>query len=139
MQCLYIDRFHRHAMKNKSKTIWWVTSRKCNLTEDKWRNVSKFLVCALSQTSHICQNVLHKFTEPSREPHILVYMYTIYSWWPNYIWCTCTPHYSWWPKYSVTIWNLISLVIQATEYLYYTYICINTFPATFTSQMAKNH
>ena len=60
-----IDRFHCHAIKNKSKTIQWKKLRSCDVIEDKKvRSFSKFLACAFTQTSDMRRNVSQKFTEP---------------------------------------------------------------------------
>lgn len=55
--------------ENKTKTNQWIKSRNYNATGNRQRrNVSKFWVCELSQTSDIRRNVFSKFTEANMEP-----------------------------------------------------------------------
>ena len=65
-----IESAHCHAIKNNIETVQWIKSRNCDSIDNKYkRQISKFKVCALSQSwdTCICWNVLCKIIELSVE------------------------------------------------------------------------
>ena len=123
---LLIDRFHCHAIKNKSKTIQWKKLRNCDVIEDKKKNKTLLQVLALcvSPNFRYSSKCFAEIYSAQYENAMLVYLHG-------------TP--IWWPENSVNIWNLLWLsrrLIISTEK---TSIYMSTFPNALASNRAQNH
>ena len=120
-----IDRFHCHAIKNKSKTIQWKKLRNCDVIEDK-KNKTLLSVLALcvSPNFRYSSKCFAEIYRAQYKNAMLVYLHG-------------TP--IWRPENIVNVWNLLWLsrrLITSTEK---SSIYTSTFPKALASNRAQNH